>query len=407
MKTVKQILTVAITVFMSSSVFAQGIEFGHNYKEALAKAKKEKKAIFVDFYTSWCGPCKVLDAEVFSKKEAGDYFNEKFVNLKIQCDDKGEGVELGKRYKIMAYPTLMFMDADGNAMHSAAGGTSVQGLIELSKVATDPNRNQLTLINKFKAGERDHAFLAKYFEMLIKSYQNEKATADFNQYFASLSKSQKLTKNTYDLMEVVKPAPFSAPFEFLENNKETFYKSVGKDKVDQTIANRYLWYMKALQDDAMSANDWTNFNNKMSIFKSKKYPYYDEYAAFYKVYSAKTTDGTDYDIPLYMERGTDFLNKYGKNNPQYAQALTSLLGNLTGRKDQTVTGIKWMEDLIARDDNPSYYRTYFYITWRNRQYDKAIEIANKMKSHAIANNQSTEEADKNIQMMEEYKVKYE
>ncbi|SKB39999.1 Thioredoxin-like [Sphingobacterium nematocida] len=406
MKKVKNIILAIATLFIGSTVSGQGIQFEHNYKDALARAKKEKKAIFVDFYTSWCGPCKQMDADVFSKKNAGDYFNSNFVNLKIQCDDKGEGVELGKQYKIAAYPTLMVMDADGNAMHSMAGGTSIQGLIEFSKVAMDPNRNQLTLIKKFEAGERDHSFLTKYFEMLVKSYQSEKATADFDKYFTSLSKSQKLTKNTYDLMEVVKPAPFSAPFDFLEQNKKEFYKIVGKEQVDKTIANKYLWYLKALQDDGLSTKDMTNFNDKMKIFKSKNYPYYDEYAAFCDIFNSKTADNSDYDVPLYKKKGTAFLDKYGKNNAQYTLALTSLLGNFTGKKDQNVEGIKWMEDLLAWDNKPSYYNTYLYITWRNYQFDKALEIAEKMKANAIANNSSTADAEKNIQMVKDLKAKY-
>lgn len=262
------------------------------------------------------------------------------------------------------------------------------------------------MVKKFEAGERDQAFLTKYFNMLMKSYQNEKATADFNKYFASLSNAQKLTKNMYDLMDIVKPAPFSAAFDFLENNKKSFYKTVGKEKVDQNIANKYLWYLKALQDDALAAKDMTNFNNKMKIFKSKKYPYYDEYNAFCDIFNSKTTDGSDYDVPLYKKKGTAFLDKYGKNNYQYTLALTSLLGNFTGKKDQNVEGIKWMENLLAWDNKPNYYNTYFYITWRNHQYDKAIEIAEKMKANALANNSSTADAEKNIQMVKDLKAKY-
>lgn len=51
----KRILGVVLAVFLCSNVFAQGIEFEHGtFAEALAKAKKENKMVFMDCYTSWC-----------------------------------------------------------------------------------------------------------------------------------------------------------------------------------------------------------------------------------------------------------------------------------------------------------------------------------------------------------------
>lgn len=406
MKVLKSIFTGAGLLIGLSSVSAQGIEFEHNLNAALAKAKKENKMIFVDFYTSWCGPCKAMSADVFPQQEAGDYFNKEFVNVKIQCDDKGEGVKLGEKYAIKAYPTLMFIDADGNTVHSMAGGTSVKGLIEFAKIAADPNKNQLSMIKQWDAGKRDSEFAKTYFETLVKSYRNEKATADFERYFDALSAKEKSTKSAFEIMKIVNPAPFSDPFTYLEEHKKDFYKTVGKADIDNTISNTYLWYLKGIQDNGLSTKDMNDFNAKMAQFKSKNYPYYDEYAAFYDVYNSKTADGNDYDVSLYKKKGTEFLKKYGKNNSQYTLSLTSLLGNFTGKKDSNLEGIQWMEDLLARDDNPKYYNTYFYITWRNFQFDKGLEIAEKMKTNAIKNGQKTAEADKNIQMMKDLKAKY-
>ena len=66
--------------------------------------------VFVDFYTDWCGPCKVMAKDVFPQKQVGDYFNAKFVCLKLNAEK--EGRELAKRFKVTAYPTFIVVDTD-------------------------------------------------------------------------------------------------------------------------------------------------------------------------------------------------------------------------------------------------------------------------------------------------------
>ena len=81
-----------IAAILPLSSFAQGVDFKElTMREALALAKKEKKMVFVDFYTTWCGPCKMMTSEVFMREQVGTYFNRMFVNLKMDAE-KGEGV---------------------------------------------------------------------------------------------------------------------------------------------------------------------------------------------------------------------------------------------------------------------------------------------------------------------------
>ena len=57
-------------LFISTSVLAQNrsVEFEHaKWKKVVKKAKKENKLIFVDCYTSWCGPCKMMAKDVFTQ----------------------------------------------------------------------------------------------------------------------------------------------------------------------------------------------------------------------------------------------------------------------------------------------------------------------------------------------------
>src|SRR5690606_40768831 len=95
----------AFALLLSIIVVAQdGIQFQKNtFGEMLEKAKKENKLIFIDAMAVWCGPCKLMDKNVFSQKPVGDYFNANFINGKFDME-KGEGLELAARYGVRSYP---------------------------------------------------------------------------------------------------------------------------------------------------------------------------------------------------------------------------------------------------------------------------------------------------------------
>ena len=107
----------------------EGINFENiSFEDALKKAKKEKKLIFVDAYAVWCGPCKWMEANTFREKEVGDAFNKKFINLKIDME-KGEGPELARKYNVRAYPTMFLIDGDGKVVKRILGAKKKDQLL--------------------------------------------------------------------------------------------------------------------------------------------------------------------------------------------------------------------------------------------------------------------------------------
>ncbi|MDI3319841.1 thioredoxin family protein [Pinibacter soli] len=379
---------------------AQGIEFMHDLDSALAKAKIENKPVFVDFYTSWCAPCKEMAKDVFPLENVARFYNKQFINCKVQCDDKGVGVEKGKQYQIYAYPTLMYLDKNGNMIHSAAGSTTPEGFIELGKIALDPDQNMFSLIREWNAHNREYAFVTKYFKALQDAYRGEKLNSDFNTYFNELTPADKLTKNSFEIVKLVKPSPFTPSFEYIEANAKKYDKTVGSAVVDKYISDSYLWYLKNM----INPETRKQYEIAKAKFKAKNYPYFDEFAMFLYAFEVQDSTG-DINVNEYMKRGDAFLQKYGKNNDSYTLALTSLLGNCTGKPDQTVIGIKWMEDLLRRNPDPKYLSTYFYILVRNYHCDKAQEVANEMRANAIKNNESTKSVDAQIASIDAYRAR--
>lgn len=89
------------------------------FANVLAKAKKEKKLVFVDVYATWCGPCKMMDRQTYTDANVAKAAAS-FVNWKLD-GEKGEGPTIARRYQVDAFPTLLILDGDGKEKNRQVG----------------------------------------------------------------------------------------------------------------------------------------------------------------------------------------------------------------------------------------------------------------------------------------------
>jgi len=179
----------------SAESFAQGIQFTEgSWATILKKAKAEKRLVFIDIYTSWCGPCKKMARESFPQKEVGDFYNTNFVCYRLDAE-KGEGVAVAKKYEITAYPTCLFVTGDGEVAYRFMGAKDTKELVKEGEKAVKsfkvlPKLNALTA--QYKAGKRDKDFLKEYSDLLMDL--GEKPGAALTQYYDQLTDAELFTK---------------------------------------------------------------------------------------------------------------------------------------------------------------------------------------------------------------------
>lgn len=283
---------------MGSNTFAQSsIQFTEGtWKELLAKAEKEDKLIFMDAYTVWCGPCKKMAKDVFTQKEAGDFFNAKFINVQMDME-KGEGIGLSREFGIMAYPTLLFIDKNGKVVHRAVGYHSTEQLLELGEAALDPNRNFSGINARYESGDRSPEFLRNLaqakFDAMDGSYIQ---TAE--EYLAT--QEDWSTDENIEFIYLMTDDLNSKMADYLLAHKDTFEKKLGEqliarkvnDMVQNTVARAETeadlekieqLYAKAYPDKAgemagrlkmgfyAQREEWNNFAKAATAFY-KKYP---------------------------------------------------------------------------------------------------------------------------------------
>ncbi len=118
----KYFLTLCSFLFLVQMGFSQ-TEFkrSQDWEAIKSDAKKNKKLIFLDAYTDWCGWCKVMDKNTFSDKAIGGMMNQYFVNYKLEMEKEDLGQQIALKYAITSYPSFLVFDSEGNLVYTIVG----------------------------------------------------------------------------------------------------------------------------------------------------------------------------------------------------------------------------------------------------------------------------------------------
>ena len=230
----KKIATL-FSFFIGAIFFAQGIKFEDaNFTTILAKAKKENKLVFIDAYTSWCAPCKLMEKKVFPQKSVSDFYNNRFINAQFDME-KGDGIKIAKKYRVISFPTYLFINGDGKEVYRVSGYLEPERLIKAGQDAENPADNELALMKKqFDAGKKDSVFLKKILSLtigdpnyggkVIERYFNNKATLNQQDVQILFSTIQDLNSPSYKIYKDRKTDIIKAISEEVYNNMDIAIK---------------------------------------------------------------------------------------------------------------------------------------------------------------------------------------
>lgn len=229
------ILGIALLIALNASAQNREIVFKEGvWKAQLATAKKENKIIFFDAYTSWCGPCKMMAKDVFTRDSVADMFNQTFVNVKYDME-KGEGIALKDKYEVKAFPTYLFINGDGEVVHKIVGSMSAKEFITESSKVLNPEKTAFGLAKKFNSGDHSEATAIAYMNAMEWAYEEDKMGEIAKVYFDSLPQVTLMEKKNWELALKYLNNPSSKAFIYLYANKAEL-----ENKYDPAKVNMYF-----------------------------------------------------------------------------------------------------------------------------------------------------------------------
>ncbi len=221
-------------LMMNCPLFGQGVNFESlTFDEALSKAKKENKLVFLDCYTEWCGPCRAMLTNVFSRKEAGEFFSSKFVCVKFDME-KGEGLQLREKLSVKSYPTFFIICPNGSVQHKIVGGDVLERFIGKVECGLDTKTSYAYLNKIYAKGKMTRPQLMTYMVVLNDAGEKEKSDEIKKMFEGKLTEKDKITKEYWGVIE---KSPYGTDdFKLVLDHVADF-----KDMVGPKTVNSYLY----------------------------------------------------------------------------------------------------------------------------------------------------------------------
>lgn len=377
----KRFLFFFILFIISHFMLAQGIQFEQgSWADIKAKAKAEKKPIFVDAYTTWCGPCKKMAKEVFTQDGIGTYFNTTFINYQMDME-KGEGIEFAKQWEVNAFPTLLYFDSEGRLAFKAIGAKDETGLLSQAKLALNPEYQLATYKKEYEEGGKTLSDLTRYVSKLREGGTYATAAQVVTDYFNAMPEKEKISADAFKLVSSYIYDYKSDVFEFVLKNMKKYNAVAGKDQVSRYVFNllairtipgsrgadsretyygtleKYKQYVpidylvaRMLYFENLNGPEDSCYKYAKNLF-DKKYPVIleDDKLAYYKIYVANKL----------MEAGGEKLESATRWAKQVAEANGNdyknafVLAQLLYKSGKKSEALKWAEKAkIAFAENP-------------------------------------------------------
>lgn len=209
-----------------------------DWNKVLATAESRSLNIFVDVYTDWCGYCKMMDRDVFSEVEVGEYFNSNFVNVKLDAETSfGSG--FAANYGVDGFPTYLFLDVKGESLLGEISGyTETAEFMASTKGVLETAGKLPALEEGYANGSLSRAELMQY-AVLLGDSDEAKAVDIAADLKSDMTEAEMLDPGNLDFLANFTVSADSKVFTYIKNNRDSFAAAHGENGIDVVVGNVY------------------------------------------------------------------------------------------------------------------------------------------------------------------------
>lgn len=361
-----KLLFVGLLLMVANGLFAQITFTEGTFEEALAKAKAEKKNLFIDFYANWCGPCKMMAAQVFTIPLIGDYFNAHFISCQLDCE-VAANKEIVKRYKVESLPTLMFFDNKGEVLRNIVGAVTPDVLMLEAQIATGEELPFEKLYEKSRKEKKNTGLQQKLlvrapnFIGTQKGYNQEKWKVRIDALFPEYLKTKKLENminpEDFAILSLYHPEMEKQDeiFDFVVKNYNRYCEVVDRGTVQSYLIGLYNTYILRL-----CSTGKTDYKQALGrIGGDLQVVYADMPFGSLTAVEAVTLLADSYfnlfrhNLPLFFETMDKYFAGAGKalNINDYTQTIEDLYGIYQGNPPDTARPmlVQWLDRALTFD----------------------------------------------------------
>jgi len=363
-----------LLLFLISAAFslsAQGIEFFQGtWAEALEEARRQDKILFVDAYAVWCGPCKRMSKNVFPNDKVGAFYNKNFVNLKI--DMEHGDMDFRRKYPVSAYPTMYYIDYDGEVVHKVASAMDVEAFIKLGETALSKIDRSKDFVVAYEDGNRDPELVYDYVKALNKV--GKPSLAISNEYLRGQS-DLSTPENLRFILEAAIESD-SRIFDLLIDNRRAIEQLEGETAVFDRIelaCNNTLG--KAIEYQSVELLE--EAKGKMKIHHRR------EQAEMFALKADRDYARSAGEVDAYIKACSAFVKKVGKNNSKELFSLArEAEAVFPDSGDAIRSAEKWAGMAAKNSEDYTVHYTYARLLLRNGKHKEALKAANQAKDYA-------------------------
>lgn len=358
-KSVLLLQLLLLTLLSFAQTADEGIRFkeGEPWENVLKMAREQNKYIFMDCYTSWCGPCKALAKDIFTQKKVGDFFNAHFINVKYDME-KGIGKELREQFQkyIIGYPTLLLIGQDGKVVHQMAGFQEADALIAGMKAGME-GKTLFVYRDRYAAGERGLDFIKEYAGILNGAFLKDQVQEIITGYMNSVPVEKLKDPEVWELVNEYVKDPYSPQFEFVVFNLDYFPLKL---KADRYKLERQLnWALEKALNSIVEIRKDTNgvilplvpeprkiavllrLTDRMNLKRA------EEYRAKIQIYNLELAGKWD-EVFQYLEICRN-IGALGYSERYLDEVIQYMAVNSKDRK-LLRKGLMWMEEIQAKEN---------------------------------------------------------